>query len=51
MAYLILAPGRQTPPSCPSTPGSTYKNVVNPAQARAPMFITVRGKILIIIVK
>ncbi|CAG9864548.1 unnamed protein product [Phyllotreta striolata] len=35
----FAVPGRQTPPSCPSTPGSTHK-VFNPAQARAPLFIT-----------
>jgi titin len=33
--------GAETPPSCPSTPGSTHGKVPqNAAQARAPMFIT-----------
>ncbi|RZC41074.1 I-set and/or Spectrin domain containing protein, partial [Asbolus verrucosus] len=33
--------GAETPPSCPSTPGSTHGKVSQNAQARAPMFITV----------
>ncbi|KAJ8980936.1 hypothetical protein NQ317_000946 [Molorchus minor] len=33
--------GAETPPSCPSTPGSTHgKIILQPGQARAPMFIT-----------
>lgn len=34
--------GAETPPSCPSTPGSLHgKILLQPGQARAPMFITV----------
>ncbi|KAJ8954878.1 hypothetical protein NQ318_016814 [Aromia moschata] len=33
--------GAETPPSCPSTPGSTHgKIILQPGQPRAPMFIT-----------
>nr|CAI5864924.1 unnamed protein product [Callosobruchus analis] len=33
--------GAETPPSCPSTPGSTHGRIIlQPGQARAPMFIT-----------
>lgn len=34
--------GAETPPSCPSTPGSTYVKSAQ-GQARAPMFITVNN--------
>lgn len=41
----LIGSGRkeaETPPSCPSTPGSAHgKVVLQPGQARAPVFITV----------
>lgn len=43
--FLYVGSGRkgaETPPSCPSTPGSLHgKILLQPGQARAPMFITV----------
>lgn len=43
--FISIGAGRNgvdTPPSCPSTPGGHGKGLLQPGQARVPMFITVK---------